>query len=182
MQEILEAIGSQDKYRLSMELHHYSSRSNLSEQDLVDLINLLPSITMNFGGAFTLEHRGQKIIWYDYESLIWQVGEILRQILKNQRKFRRKRGFFKAVEDVASNRSFGKGRESFVMLLGIYGGIERVTTLRGLLNDDQVNGHAVYALRLLGAEEVKDEILPFLNSDKTWVRNEAKKYFKKLKR
>jgi HEAT repeat protein len=93
---------------------------------------------------------------------------------------RKDRNLLSGFERVALNTQYGKGRESFVMLLGQFGGQDVVDTLQKLLNDQEVQGHAVYALRLLGAPEVQDSILPFLQSPKTWVRNEAKKYFDKL--
>jgi HEAT repeat protein len=68
------------------------------------------------------------------------------------------------------------------MLLGKYGGLDRIPTLRKLLLDDEVSGHAVYSLRLLGAVEAKEDIQRFLESPNTWIRNEAKKYFKKIER
>jgi len=66
------------------------------------------------------------------------------------------------------------------MLLGQYGGPEQIPTLIDLLQDLEVCGHAVYALRLLGASEAADEVQPFLTSPKTWIRQEARKFFKKI--
>ena len=66
------------------------------------------------------------------------------------------------------------------MLLGRYGGAAQIPALIGLLDDAEVSGHAVYALRLLGASEAAERVRPFLDSPKTWVRQEAEKYFQKI--
>lgn len=68
------------------------------------------------------------------------------------------------------------------MLLGQYGGSLQITALTGLLDDSEVCGHAIYALRLLDAIEAAERVRPFLNSHKTWVKQEARKYFQKIQR
>ena len=61
-----------------------------------------------------------------------------------------------------------------------YGGSAQITALIGLLDDPEICGHAVYALRLLGAVEADDNVRPFLNSPKTLIKQEALKYFEKV--
>ena len=68
------------------------------------------------------------------------------------------------------------------MLLGQYGGKEYIPTLINLLTDEVVSGHAVYALRLLKAKDAAEYVRPFIDSKITWVRNEAKSYFKSIEK
>ena len=100
-------------------------------------------------------------------------------MLRNRR-LRRCESLFDAVRSLCFDKRLGKGRESFIMLLGKYGGPEQIPTLIKLLKDQEICGHAVYSLRLIGALDAADSVRPFLNSSKTWVRKEALKFFKKI--
>ena len=117
---------------------------------------------------------------FDFQSVIWTLGESFRRILKRDKRLRRSDQFFQAVESICLDERFGKGRESFTMLLGQYGGVSRIPVLIRLLDDPDVAGHAVYSLRLLRAVEAAEKVRPFLESPKTWVRNEARKFFQKI--
>ncbi len=89
--------------------------------------------------------------------MIWSIGEVLRNIIKRNKKFRRKQTIFERVEEIALNEKYGKGRESFVMLLGQYGGRGYIETLIRLIDDPVVCGHSIYALRLLKAIEAEEK-------------------------
>ena len=182
MDGLFTAIKSKDSHEFTLALEEFGEKADISEDDLLQLLDLLPRLVSTYIEPYTFEHEGEMITWYVYESLIWEVGEKIRQILKQHKRLRRSSRLFSEVEQVSRKTTFSKGRESFVMLLGQYGGLERVPVLRELLKDFEVKGHAVYALRLLGAEEAIEDVRPFLKSERTWVRNEAKKYFVKLER
>jgi HEAT repeat protein len=143
-------------------------------------LGVIESWHQRFTVPHTFEYRGEQITWLRYESLIWTLGESFRRIMLRDRPLRKRERIFEAVRGVCVDRRFGKGRESFTMLLGHYGGPAQIPTLIGLLDDPQICGHAVYALRLLGASEAADRVRPFLDSTKTWVRQEARKYFRKI--
>jgi hypothetical protein len=113
-------------------------------------------------------------------SLIWALGESFRRIMLRARPLRRRERVFEGVRGICLDRELGKGRESFTMLLGHYGGAAQIPTLVQLLDDPEVSGHAVYALRLLSASAAADKVRPFLDSPKAWVRKEARKYFQKI--
>ena len=66
------------------------------------------------------------------------------------------------------------------MLLGKYGGPHQTSVLRILLDDDEVSGQAVYAIRLLAPAGLEEEIRPFLSHEKAWIRNEARQYLDKV--
>jgi hypothetical protein len=152
----------------------------VSEDDLLAALGAAEFWHQRFTDPFTFEYRGEQITWFRYESLIWALGESFRRILLRSRPLRRRERVFQAVRGICLDRRFGKGRESFTMLLGHYGGAAQIPSLVQLLDDPEVSGHAVYALRLLGASEAAERVRPFLDSPKSWVRKEARKYFQKI--
>ena len=74
----------------------------------------------------------------------------------------------------------GKSREMFVLAFGKIRDPRSVKTLIQLLEDEQVAGHAIVALRKLGAPEALDHFARFANHPQTWIRNEAKKGIAKI--
>jgi hypothetical protein len=153
---------------------------DVSEGDLLAAVAAVELWRERFTDCFTLDYRGERITWFRYESLIWDLGESFRRIMLGVRSLRKRERVLQAVRKLCLNRQFGKGRESFIMLLGQYGGASQIPTLVRLLDDPEICGHSVYALRLLGAVEVAERIRPFLGSRKSWVREEALKYFQKI--
>ena len=119
-------------------------------------------------------------MWYAYENLIWDLGEAFRRVLKRERRLRGRDKIFGAIERVCLEPRYGKGRESFTMVLGLYGGPGRVPVLMRLLDDPQLCGHALYALRLLGSRGAEGRARALLNSPTAWIRGEAKKYLEKV--
>jgi HEAT repeat protein len=111
---------------------------------------------------------------------VWARGEAFRRVMLRFRPYRRCERIFAPVRSLCFDKRFGKGRESFTMLLGQYGGTAQISTLIRLLEDPEISGHAVHALRLLGASEAADSVRPFLESPKSWVKKEALKFFQKI--
>ena len=158
----------------------FGDTATVSEEDLLDALGAIESWHQRFTARHSFEHQGEQIAWFHYESLIWALGESFRRIMLRTPRLRQRECVFKSVRAVCLDRRLGKGRESFTMLLGHYGGAAQIPTLIGLLDDPDVSGHAIYALRLLGASEAVDRVRPFLDSPKAWVRREALKYFQKI--
>lgn len=183
MIEINEAIKAKDRQALSVIFHYFTERQAVSEDLLIEIINnTLPSILSTFTNVYVFTFKGTEIKSYEYESLIWQIGETFRQTLTRNKTLRNSKRLFDAIEQVVLDRKYGRGRESFVMLFGQYKKCEYISTLVSLLDDPDVNGHSVYSLRLIGDPLVKEKIRPFLDCPKTWVRNEARKYFAKIEK
>ena len=173
---------SNDWHAIKVAIQIWAASPVATEQELVHALSFLPAWRTKFTDAFHLEHAGETITWFRYESLIWALGEAFRQILKAHKALRRRAMLFERVQAVCLNNDYGKGRESFTMLLGQYGGSATVPTLIALLRDAEVCGHAVYALRLLGACVAIEHVKPFLQHPKTWIRTEARKFFAKCER
>lgn len=167
---------------LDRAIHSFGSTNGRTQDDLLAALQSIDIWRERFTEALTSEYRGEQITWYRYESLIWALGEQFRQAMLHAPPLRRQETVFEAVRAVCSDRRFGKGRESFTMLLGKYGGPAQIPLLIKLLDDPQVCGHALYALRLLRALQAADRVRPFLDSPKTWVRQEARKYFQKIEK
>jgi hypothetical protein len=162
-------------------VHTFGDTGDLTEDDLIEALEAMKSWPTRFVDSFSFTHRGTVFTSYQHESLTWALGEQFRQIMLRLKPLRRNEHVFRAVRAVCRDRRFGKGRESFVMLLGHYGGPAQIPTLVELLDDPVVCGHALYSLRLLAAPEAATKARRFLKSEKTWVRNEAHKYFEKIK-
>ncbi len=116
--------------------------------------------------------------WASYEMRIWDLGESLRLLMKRRKDWRGKEKLLDSVADVLSNKEYGKGRQTFALLLGDFGSGEYGDTLAAVLDDPEVAGHAVKALtkaRIAGHEKAVRR----LAEDATgWVRSAAKKYMK----
>ena len=166
---------------LDSDIQAFGEAVGVGEDDLLAALGAVEFWRQRFTDSFSLEHRGEQTTWFRYESLIWALGESFRRIMLRARPLRRRERVFANVRGICLDRRFGKGRESFTMLLGHYGGKGQIPTLVQLLDDPEVSGHAVYALRLLGASEAAERVRPFLDSPKAWVRKETRKYFQKVR-
>jgi hypothetical protein len=75
---------------------------------------------------------------------------------------------------IAEDKRHGTARQMVVVGLGkfpeeaVYGALLR------LLKDEEVRGHAVMALGKLAHVPARDELIPFLDHEKAWVRRKAK--------
>ncbi|MGB8459063.1 MAG: hypothetical protein WCE50_15165 [Candidatus Acidiferrum sp.] len=62
------------------------------------------------------------------------------------------------------------------MALGFVAARQHAKTLAPFLRDLDVDGQVVYTLIKMKAPDFVSEVEPLLQSDKTWIRNLAKKY------
>lgn len=140
----------------------------------------LESVRDRFRDEYVVLGPDGPITWVNHESLAWALGESVRQTLRKHRRLRNDARLWDTIERVAADPAVGKGREPFVMLLGQYGGRSRSALLLRLLDDHQIVGHALYALRLLGVPDAETQARTLLTHRRSWVRSEAKKYLKKI--
>ena len=78
------------------------------------------------------------------------------------------------------NKSFGRSREMLVLALSGMKTTCADEELIGLLNDDDLVGHALIALGKRKVNGARDHILRLENHPNSWVRKEAKKALAKL--
>jgi HEAT repeat protein len=99
-------------------------------------------------------------------GLQWTVGNALEVVAD--------RSAFTDLAALASDRSYGRGREMVVVALARTGDPDAPDVLIRLLDDPEVAGHALVALRKLAPVEARPHIARFVNDQRAWVRKEAK--------
>ena len=119
--------------------------------------------------------------WAGYESFLWEVSEDLRQYVKKRRSIRSDHRVWAAVAELVADRSYGNGRENFVLMLGQYGGSAYADLIAEQLDDPAVSAHAIRALRLLDDGRFVDQARTLEAEPPTGAaRFEARKYLKKF--
>jgi hypothetical protein len=177
--ELLEGLGKWDHQEAHRQISMVGDAASVTSSQLLELVDCVPSLVERYPEAYEVTVLKDSYSGHRFESLVWTLGESIRRILKRKKSLRRSTELWTHVESICSNPKFGKGRESFTMLLGQYGGRERVPVLLTLLEDIQVQGHALYALRLLGSTTARAKAEELLDSAKPLVRAEARKYLRK---
>jgi hypothetical protein len=115
--------------------------------------------------------------WAAYELRIWELGESLRHFLK-RKDWRGQGELLDAAARVLMSRNFGKGRQTFALLLGEYGDKDYGTVLGAILDDPEVYGHAVKALRAAKIPGYAEPVRRVLSKEQGWIRRAAKRYLK----
>lgn len=120
--------------------------------------------------------------WLQFERLLWDFGESLRLCFVKQKSWRSWVKIFDVVADRAIDGRFHKGRQSLVLLLGQFSAAKHADVLRRLIDDTEVRGHALMALRTGKVADVglMDRVRFLSEHERGWVRTEAKKYLKFL--
>ena len=83
---------------------------------------------------------------------------------------------------LSGNKKYGTGRQMLVLSLGCYKTDSSIKCLRGLLQDEEVRGHALRALGKCGNSEVLPDIEKYCDSDNRWIRKEALNAAEKIRR
>ena len=83
---------------------------------------------------------------------------------------------------LSENKKYGTGRQMLVLSLGCYKTDSSIKCLRGLLQDEEVRGHALRALGKCGNSEVLPDIEKYCDSDNRWIRKEALNAADKIRR
>lgn len=105
-------------------------------------------------------------------GLRWAIGNALSIVADDS--------VFDDLVRLVEDQSFGKARQMVVVGLGRSKRPEAVSVLIGLLDDEDVSGHAVKALAKLGADEARPALERMVNDPRAWVRNEAKRALSRL--
>ena len=103
----------------------------------------------------------------------WTIGDTLYAIQDKR--------FEDEYIEIVRNKDNGDSRQMIVILLGRLRCEKAIPILIDLLNDDDVDGHAIMALGYFkGKVELLQNIEPFLNHEKIWIRKQAEKAIKKI--
>lgn len=87
---------------------------------------------------------------------------------------------FMEIVDLVRDHRNGKAREMLALSLGNMKDPRAQDVLIGLLEDEEVAGHAIMALGKLKSIKAYQTIERFLNNPRAWVRKEAKKALGKI--
>jgi hypothetical protein len=118
--------------------------------------------------------------WHDYEHKIWEIGEEISQISFEYKRLRKDDSINEMIVDFCTNKNAKRGRESFVMLLWYKHNQKYADQLISLLNDKYVYGHIITALNKIQMSGFDQEVLPFINDKKSWIKKEVAKYLEKF--
>ena len=119
--------------------------------------------------------------WYMFEHEIWGIGEEIRQLtVKYKIKFSDEQ--IDIIINICLDERVKRGRQSFVMLLNKKAYSKHSKRIISLLEDDDVDGHVIYTRYRMQVGEYVEEIKPFVNHKRTWIRNEAKRYIQKYEK
>lgn len=105
-------------------------------------------------------------------SLRWAIGNALEVVADDT--------VFDDLVEIVQDSSYGRARQMIAVALGKMKDPRAVDVLLGLLDDEEVTGHAIMALGRLGAQEARPAIEGCLSHPKPWVRKEAKKALAKI--
>jgi HEAT repeat protein len=84
------------------------------------------------------------------------------------------------IIELVENKAYGIARQMLAISLGNMKSPKAVSVLIELLNDPDVDGHAIMALGKLKSKEARSEIERFITHPNTWIRKEAKKALAKI--
>lgn len=105
-------------------------------------------------------------------SLRWATGNALWVVFDDDH--------FDAVAELAGDRRYGEARQMVVLALAKSKKPEAVDVLLSLVEDSDVDGHAVQALAKLKAPAARTAFDSKLDDRRAWVRNQARKGLKSL--
>ncbi|MBI5534844.1 MAG: hypothetical protein HY898_19110 [Deltaproteobacteria bacterium] len=141
-------------------------------RDLIASIAALPR-------AITAEGVDGAPPWFATEWSLWVLGESLNKLVK-RRKGEPLSPIIGVVSDTVRDRRFGKGRQTFVRILGGVDAEAHKELLMDLLDDPEVSGHAIKALRVGKVSGASERVREALRVARVgWIRTEAKKYLAK---
>lgn len=105
----------------------------------------------------------------------WAIGNAL-EIIKNPK-------IKSELLEIAKDKTHGSDRERIVAALGIFrNDVEVRNVLIDLLNDKDVTGHALEAIKKCGLPEDIPYIEPYLLHKMTWIRREAERAITQIKK
>ena len=114
--------------------------------------------------------------WHDFEWKVWEFGEQIRRLLAQHPALRKDQGLQEAFVRISTDGKAKRGRQSFVMLLGFKCCQVHSATLATQIADPTVTGHVILTLTKMRADGFADIVRPYVDSNITWIRNEAKRY------
>ncbi len=103
---------------------------------------------------------------------LWAIGNSIEVIVGDDD--------FDSIRKIVTNPENGMSRQMFVLALGKIKTQASEDLLIGLLDDKEVQGHALGALRKLKSKKAAEKASLLLSSPNAWIRKEAKKLLDKI--
>lgn len=162
-------------------------RMSSKERDLIPfLIGLLEQFTDENDKEFIVRCLGvkgfQEIIPKLLEEFKTAKGNSYRWAIANSINIIHDMTIEQELITLSENKKYGTGRQMLVLSLGCYKTDSSIKCLRGLLQDEEVRGHALRALGKCGNAEVLPDIEKYCDSDNRWIRKEALNAADKIRR
>lgn len=105
-------------------------------------------------------------------GLRWTIGNALEVVWDDR--------FFEDLVEIARDKSYGRSREMVVLGIARSKRPEAADVLIDLLNDADVNGHAVKALSKFKASRARPGLEQMTSDSRSWVRTAARKAIRNL--
>ncbi|TAK33868.1 MAG: HEAT repeat domain-containing protein [Chloroflexota bacterium] len=114
----------------------------------------------------------RRVPTFPASDMRWTVGNALSVVADDS--------VFNEIVELVRDRQHGKAREMVALALANMKNPRAVDVLIELLDDEEVAGHALMALRKLAPPRARSYIERFVNHPTTWIRNEAKRALAKI--
>lgn len=145
---------------------------NLDVKEVIIRALSVPWAKPQAGPQLIIEYKKLK---FNLESGIrWAIGNALSVVADDS--------VLPDILEILLDKTNGKSREMFAVALGNMKNPIVEDELINFLDDEQLAGHAIMALRKLKSKKALSALEKFLTHPKTWVRNEAKKAVEKINR
>jgi hypothetical protein len=105
-------------------------------------------------------------------GLKWAIANALSEVADTN--------VFDDIVELLHDKQHGRAREMLAVALGNLKDARAIGVLIELLDDEEVAGHALLALRKLAPPEARSAIERFTDHPRTWIRNEAKRALAKI--
>lgn len=110
----------------------------------------------------------------DNTNYKWAIGNSFEIILDSR--------YEEEYIEIVKNSNHGISRQMIVLTLGRLRSEKAVNVLLNLLDDEEVNGHAIIALGYYKDKKLITHIEPFLQHELEWKKREAEKSIKKIEK
>lgn len=106
----------------------------------------------------------------DFQYL-WECGDLLYSMKKYK--------YLPQYLEIIKNKEYGRARQMVVLLVGKSKKVEVIPVLKDLLNDADVEGHALQALANFEGDDIVEIMQQYTKHKMAWIRNTAKRYLNK---
>jgi hypothetical protein len=118
--------------------------------------------------------------WTGYEMKVFNLGRALDLVMRKMNVWRGKGEVLDACAAVLAEPRYGRGRQSYAVVLGEHGQSAYGTELVSMLADEVMAGYAIKAMTQGGYGTYVEEVRAFSDNTRPWVRNAARAYVTKF--